>query len=94
MSTERESVKRTVFHHELQRLRQYDLLNIFARLGHVVGAVGVADGDDVLGDDRSFVEALGRIVEYVRGHKYDRQHGAYASTHTEDLKERLWKSIL
>lgn len=50
--------KHALFHHELQRLREHNLLNILAGLGHVVGAVRVADGDDVLGDDRAFVEGL------------------------------------
>lgn len=50
--------KHPLFHHKLQRLREHDLFDILAGLGHVAGTVGVADGNDVLGDDGSFVEAL------------------------------------
>lgn len=49
---------------ELERPGEHDLLNVFSGLGHVLGAVGVADGDDALGDDGSFVEVL---VDKVRG---------------------------
>ena len=51
--------------HHFEGAGQYGFLHVAAGLSHFVGALGMVDGDDILGDDGTLAELLVDEMRYA-----------------------------